>query len=362
MLENGDLVSIVIPAYNTEQYILPMIDSLKKQTYKNLQIIFVDDGSRDDTAKIIKKYQAEDSRVEYYYQENQGVSKARNFGLDKVNGKKLFFFDSDDTFENDLIESCVKFAIAQNVDAVLYGYADKVSGKKENEHVFELHGSFRDNQIAKEVIPSFLGHSYEDVNEWLKGKKGLRTGKEHTALWRIMLDVETIKKNNLQFDASLSLGEDTKFINTYLLFAESIGVLERTLYYLTIRDGSANVTSNGNPILMTKNKIKLIDARKQIDSMAIKGGINTNEFWQGTLIFSAVQLALRLSHNSKASSKENYDIYIEYLNNPDVQMAVKNFSPVVVVKAIPFYMLKWNMGKLLFRLCKLLPKSVMNRF
>ena len=55
MLENGDLVSIVIPAYNTEQYILPMIDSLKKQTYKNLQIIFVDDGSRDDTAKIIKK-------------------------------------------------------------------------------------------------------------------------------------------------------------------------------------------------------------------------------------------------------------------------------------------------------------------
>lgn len=361
MLENGDLVSIVIPAYNTEQYILPMIDSLKKQTYKNLQIIFVDDGSRDDTAKIIKKYQAEDSRVEYYYQENQGVSKARNFGLDKVKGKKLFFFDSDDTFESDLIESCVKFAIAQNVDAVLYGYADKVLGKKENEHVFELHGSFRDDQIAKEVIPSFLGHSYEDVNEWLKGKKGLRTGKEHTALWRIMLDVETIKKNNLQFDASLSLGEDTKFINTYLLFAESIGVLERTLYYLTIREGSANVTSNGNPILMTKNKIKLIDARKQIDSMAIKGGINTNEFWQGTLIFSAVQLALRLSHNSKASSKENYDIYIEYLNNPDVQMAVKNFSPVVVVKAIPFYMLKWNMGKLLFYLCKLLPESVMNQ-
>lgn len=90
MLENGDLVSIVIPAYNTEQYILPMIDSLKKQTYKNLQIIFVDDGSRDDTAKIIKKYQAEDSRVEYYYQENQGVSKARNFGLDKVNGKNYF--------------------------------------------------------------------------------------------------------------------------------------------------------------------------------------------------------------------------------------------------------------------------------
>lgn len=362
MLEKGDLVSVVIPAYNTEKYIKSMIESLKEQTYQNLQIIFVDDGSCDGTAKIIKSYQCEDHRVEYYYQKNQGVSIARNNGLKKVKGKKIFFLDSDDTFENDLIESCVNFAIAQNVDAVLYGYADKVSGKKENEHVFELHGNFRGDQIAKDVIPSFLGHSYEDVNEWLKGKKGLRSGKEHTALWRIMLDAETIKKNELQFDSLLSLGEDTKFINTYLLYALSIGVLERTLYYLTIREGSANVTSNSDPILMTRNKIKLIDARKQIDSMAIKEGINTNEFWQGTLIFSAVQLALRLSHNSKASSKKNYDVYIEYLSDLDVQRAVKNYSPVVAVKAIPFYMLKWNMGKLLFGLCKVLPESMINRF
>lgn len=171
MLEKGDLVSIVIPAYNTEKYIKPMIESLKAQTYRNLQVIFVDDGSCDGTAEIIKEYQREDHRVEYYYQKNQGVSIARNNGLKRVKGKKLFFFDSDDTFENDLIESCVNFAIAQSVDAVLYGYADKVLGKKENEHVFELHGSFRDDQIAKEVIPSFLGHSYEDVNEWLKGKE-----------------------------------------------------------------------------------------------------------------------------------------------------------------------------------------------
>lgn len=362
MLEKGDLVSVVIPAYNTERYIESMIKALKAQTYQNLQIIFVDDGSCDSTAEIIKTYQREDHRVEYYYQRNRGGSIARNNGLEKVKGKKVFFFDSDDTFENDLIESCVNFAISQSVDAVLYGYADKVSGKMENEHVFELHGNFRGDQIAKDVIPSFLGHSYDDVNEWLKRKKGLRTGKEHTALWRIMLDVDTIKKNEIQFDSSLSLGEDTKFINTYLLYALSIGILERTLYYLTIREGSANVTSNGDPILMTRNKIKLIDARKQIDLMAIKDGIDTNKFWQGTLIFSAVQLAIRLSHNSNASLKESYDVYMEYLSNLDVQRAMKNYSPVVAVKAVPFYMLKWHMGKLLFYLCKLIPESIMKRF
>ena len=362
MLKKGDLVSVVIPAYNTEKYIDLMIESLKAQTYHNLQIIFVDDGSCDGTAEIIKNYQKEDHRVEYYYQRNQGVSRARNNGLKKVKGKKLFFFDSDDTFENDLIESCVDFSIEQNVDAVLYGYADKVSGEKENEHVFELYGNYRFGQITNNVIPSFLGHSYEDINEWLKGKKGLRSGKEHTALWRIMLDVKTIKENGLQFDSSLSLGEDTKFINTYLLYALSIGVLERTLYYLTIREGSANVTSNSDPILMTRNKIKLIEARKQIDSIAIKDGNSTNEFWQGTLVLSAVQLALRLSHNPKASVKENYNVYCEYLNNLDVQKAIKNYTPVVAIKAIPFYMLKWHMGKLLFQLCKLLPEGAINRF
>lgn len=93
MLEKGDLVSIVIPAYNTEKYIKPMIESLKAQTYRNLQVIFVDDGSCDGTAEIIKEYQSEDHRVEYYYQKNQGVSIARNNGLKRVKGKKLFFFD-----------------------------------------------------------------------------------------------------------------------------------------------------------------------------------------------------------------------------------------------------------------------------
>lgn len=362
MLKKGELVSIVIPAYNTEQYIQPMIDSLKKQSYKNLQVIFVDDGSIDKTADIIKKYQSEDARVEYYYQKNQGVSKARNYGIRKVKGKKLFFFDSDDTFESELIMKCVDYAIENQVDAVLYGYADKTPGKIENEHVFEMHGNYRKKNIVSEVLPSFLGHSYADINAWLKGKKELRAGKEHTALWRIMLDVETVRRNNLEFDSSLSLGEDTKFINSYLLYASSIGVLEQTLYYLTIRDGSANVTSNSDPILMTQNKIKLICARKQIDAIAAEYEIATNPLWQGTLVLSAVQLALRLSHNHKASTKENIKVYTEYIHNIDVCKAIKNYSPCFAAKAIPFYMLKHRMGKLLFLMCKLLPESATNCF
>lgn len=136
------LVSVIVPAYNTEKYISDMLYCLENQTYKNLQIIFVDDGSTDGTAQIIRNAVAMDKRIEYYFQKNQGVSAARNFGMAKARGEKIFFFDSDDTFEFDLIEECMRYAKANNVQSVLYGYADKKNGKIEKEHKFHIHGKF----------------------------------------------------------------------------------------------------------------------------------------------------------------------------------------------------------------------------
>lgn len=259
-------ISVIIPAYNTEEYIGRMIECLLAQTYNNLQFVFVDDGSTDRTAEIIKSYT--DSRIEYYYQKNAGVSAARNEGLKKAKGEKIFFLDSDDTFEPNLVEDCVTFAKENNVESVLYGYGNQFNGKTVNEHIFKLNGIYRNEQIVDEVMPAFLGHSFADVNQWLRGERAQREGKEHTALWRIMLDSSVIKKNGLLFDKTLSLGEDTKFINTYLLYTCSVGVLKETLYYLTIREGSANVTSDSNPILMAQNKEKLIRARKEIEIIA----------------------------------------------------------------------------------------------
>ena len=110
-------VSVIVPAYNTEVYIERMIECLLKQTYDNLQLIFIDDGSTDKTADIIKSFT--DSRIEYYYQKNAGVSAARNAGLKRATGEKLFFFDSDDTFEPSLIRDCIDYAQANSVESVL---------------------------------------------------------------------------------------------------------------------------------------------------------------------------------------------------------------------------------------------------
>lgn len=229
--------------------------------------------------------------------------------------------------------------------------------KISNEHVFELEEIYIENQIVDKLMPAFLGHSFTDINQWLQGKKGIREGKEHTALWRIMLDASVVKENNLCFDTSLWLGEDTKFINTYFLFAHSVGVLKETLYYLTIREGSANVTSNENPILMAKNKEKLIDARKEIDKIAAKKGKNTYEYWQGTIILSSVQLAIRLSH-----VKGGRKAFHHYITNKDVKAAIKAFQlDKISVKAIPIFLLKMNLEWLLYMIFKLIPINAINR-
>ena len=287
-------VTVIIPVYNTEKYINSMIECLLVQTFSNLQLIFIDDGSTDRSGEIIKGYT--DNRIEYYYQKNAGVSAARNEGLKRAKGEKIFFFDSDDTFKPNLIAECVAFAKANNVESVLYGSGNRVNGKVTDEHVFQINGIYRNEQIIDEVMPAFLGHSFSYVNMWLKGESGQREGKEHMALWRIMLDASVIKKNELKFDTRLSQGEDTKFINTYLLFTQSVGVLQETLYYLTIRKESANVTNDSNPILMAQNKEKMILARKEIDEIAAKKEKDIHGYWQGTLVLLAVQLALRLSH------------------------------------------------------------------
>lgn len=352
-----ELVSVIVPAYNTEKYIGDMIRCLLMQTYKNLQLIFVDDGSSDQTADIIKNQQ--DSRIEYYFQKNAGVSAARNIGISKAKGSKIFFFDSDDTFEATLIEKCITFSKEKNVESVLYGYGNKVSGNVTGIHKFKLHGVYRNGQIVDEVMPAFLGHSFSDVNLWLKGECGQREGKEHTALWRIMLDSSVIKDNNLCFDTSLTLGEDTKFINTYFLYTQSIGVLEETLYYLTIREGSANVTSNGNPTMMAENKEKLIRARQEIDRLAAEKGESTHGYWQGTLVLSAVQLALRLSHDK---NRGGWRSFRHYLNNDEVQEAIKKFRPsLLTVKAIPFVLLKLKLDWLLYGMLKIVPQKVVEK-
>lgn len=101
----GDLVSIIVPVYNVEKYLRKCIDNLVGQTYKNLEIILIDDGSTDNCGNICDCYANVDIRVKCYHKKNGGLSDARNYGLDRCNGKYVMFVDSDDYLDTKCVEA-----------------------------------------------------------------------------------------------------------------------------------------------------------------------------------------------------------------------------------------------------------------
>lgn len=112
----NDLISIIIPIYNVEKYVGRCIESVINQTYKNIEIILIDDGSTDSSKIICQKYTKEDSRIHYYFKKNGGVSLARNMGIEKSNGKFIQFVDADDYIEKNMVEVLYNNIIKYNAD------------------------------------------------------------------------------------------------------------------------------------------------------------------------------------------------------------------------------------------------------
>ena len=118
----NDLISIIIPMYNAEKYIIKLLDSIKAQTYKNLEIIIVNDGSQDNSLSIVEKWQKEDNRIKVITQTNSGASKARNVGIEHATGKYISFLDADDYIEHDMYEKLYKKMLEVDVNILRANY------------------------------------------------------------------------------------------------------------------------------------------------------------------------------------------------------------------------------------------------
>lgn len=124
---NKEIVSIIIPVYNVEKYIENCIESIVNQTYKNIEIILVDDGSTDKSGSICDKFSKIDNRISVIHKTNGGLSSARNNGLKVCNGKYVTFIDSDDWIKKDFVETMLSIAINSSADLVISGLISKTN-------------------------------------------------------------------------------------------------------------------------------------------------------------------------------------------------------------------------------------------
>jgi glycosyltransferase involved in cell wall biosynthesis len=206
-VQMAPIVSVIVPVYNCEKYISSCLDTLLNQTYTNIEIIIVNDGSIDGSEKIIKRYKERDNRIVYYYQKNSGPSAARNKGIQNSSGEYLVFIDSDDTVQKYYIESMLNKMINSNSDLVTCGYKDiSVYG------ILDCIDFQFDNSVSI--------HTFMDMV--CKGTGGV--------IWGKLYKLEIIKKYNLEMDKNIFMSEDLVFVLQYASHSKSFASIKEYLY------------------------------------------------------------------------------------------------------------------------------------
>ena len=210
-------ISVIVPIYNVEPYIHQCVDSIINQTYKDLEIILVDDGSPDNCGKICDEYAAKDDRVKVIHRPNGGLSAARNSGLDVATGEYIAFVDSDDYIACNMYSDMMEFMLKHKLDIVVCSsYRVKNSKIKEEKYTYE-----EEILLKPEFMPKALTTSF--IPAWNKLYKADVVGDIRYPVGRKFEDSAT----------------------TYLMFekANIIGVLDIPYYYYRVNENSITQTS-----------------------------------------------------------------------------------------------------------------------
>ncbi|MGO5070048.1 glycosyltransferase family 2 protein [Roseburia faecis] len=216
-LKENILVSVIVPVYNTEKYIERCLKSLKEQTYKNIEVILIDDGSTDNTLHVCEKYKREDRRFSFTTKTNTGVSDTRNIGIEKAKGKYVVFVDSDDYVENDYIETLVQGMESYDVQMACVEYKI-ISGNNQKLHRYME----KDVCMNAESAINCLGDQ-----RFFQGY-----------LWNKIFVKDIILNNNLTFDTNIRLCEDMLFCLKYLGSISNVIYLHQAVYNYVQREGS----------------------------------------------------------------------------------------------------------------------------
>lgn len=234
------LVSIIMPTYNTGQYIFRGLDSCIEQSYSTWELIVVDDGSTDDTRAVVESYVAVDKRIHYVYQGNSGVAAARNLGLHEVKGEYVVFLDSDDWLRKDALERLVQLQVL-HPDLLIACNRRLVSESEleEGGNARPVDGYTAEQNGRKEIISENASNIVKTYLSRVDALCNTGTQKYNNSSVNKIFSKSVIVRNQLQFDTDLAYGEDGLFVFRYLLAVEGMYHYDDCLWYLFERRGSA---------------------------------------------------------------------------------------------------------------------------
>lgn len=241
------LISVVMPVYNQEKFLGAAIESVVSQSFNELELILVDDGSSDGSLKICREAAAKDSRIRVIRKLNGGVSSARNKGLSAAKGDYIGFVDADDVIEKDFYKNMYQIAVKNGCDLVSSSYysvqENDPSSKKQDVAWFdEVNMKLGRDKIFSVVLPAM----FEGFD---------------CPVWNKLYKREIIERNKLRFKRSLRIGEDYLFALEYIFHAKSYYYTTTVGYNYFLREGSAMQTIKSDYI---SNYLRLFRKKKRL--------------------------------------------------------------------------------------------------
>lgn len=313
-------VSVIVTIYNTEKYLSRCLDSLANQTFMNLEIILVNDGSKDKCEEICRRYVDSDPRFRLINKTNGGVSSARNIGMQNARGNYIAFVDSDDYVSPDmyqiLVDSINKYKGDLVVCSFFYDYGNKIKEEKARKPFGMFYQKDYFFQICSDAYSFYYG-----------------------VVWNKLFCRSMIQQHNISFDEKINYMEDWDFLMNYLRYANQIIKIPNHLYYYNRVNAQSITLNNSNFELSYINRMQGYLGLYELSEWI-------NCYQQRKDLIHAYLLRYIISQKYKILSSENkkeaYQIHRIISKRNEVRSVISTINKWIKLKMILYYNLKYS--------------------
>lgn len=350
-------LSLVLPCYNVVKYLPKCLDSIFKNDCSDIEIVLVNDGSSDDIGGLSQYFNKNncDHNIEFEYKgawikiihtRNCGVSAARNTGIENATSDYIVFIDPDDTVKENYFSTIKAFVTSTSVDVAIFGFYQIVEDKdgnvvKEGE-VFPQKNYISNSveETVRTVLPKSLGYSVEDILEWVNSTEAISKRLEWGAVWQNVYRRDFLNKNQIRFNPSIRLNEDSMFNAMCFSRAQKIRTLNKGFYCYTIRPSGAFMKKRDAELV--RNKMALLEARSNIVKDLNERGFNFSvKDYAGSNVMSCFELIIKMPFSARRETKK-------YISNLLVKESIKILPFTGRKKVdIPLLALKCNLQALM---------------
>ena len=313
-------ISVILPVYNVEQYIAKSIHSVLNQSYIDFELIVVIDGSKDNSEVIAREFEKTDLRVKVYTKPNGGLSDARNYGLNVATGEFIYFLDSDDWIEPNLLEDNIKMLEDKNLDFIVFGF-------------------YQDNVDSNEQLIENIPHIPEN-NEWINSEPINFTPYMLNILgyaWNKIYRKGYLDKHQIKFTIGVSLVEDILFNAKVYQYADRI-VFNRQAYVHYIQRPVTTLTKQFHEKSFEWVKLKHEGLQEFLNAWSFD---NKQEILASNLIGGLRYCVLNLFHYKNQFNFNQKIKYIEnMLNDEDLISYTQFYNPKTKNDKIYYQLIK----------------------